>query len=112
MWRYEAVAEAVAREADLGSLAVCYTDDVGWKFEACYQRTSRQLIVNAGRLGEGFFSDRRRQLALLIHELAHHFGDHLEERYDDGLARLGAAAVEVALREPGLFHSLGVPPVG
>lgn len=103
MRRYEALAMAVAAEADIGRLTVNFTEDSGWGFEAVYQRDSRRLIVNAGRVGEDFFTSRRRQSELLIHELAHQYGDHLEEKYDDGLCRIGAALAEVALRRLDVF---------
>lgn len=105
MFRCEAIAEALAAEVGIDGLKVAYADDAGWPFAGTYNRTSRSLIINAGKVGSGFFDDRKAQLELLIHELAHHWGDHLEEAFDDALARIGAAAVALALRTPALFDT-------
>jgi hypothetical protein len=41
---------------------------------------------------------------LVIHELGHEYEpNHLSKNYNDALTRLGAAAVMLALENPGLF---------
>lgn len=46
---------------------------------------------------------RRDVLDLIIHELAHRGGHHLEVGFHDAMSALGARAVELALAHPGLF---------
>ena len=64
-----------------------------------------ELCFNVGRLGYKWFEQgiTRAVHELLIHEFAHDFGDHLTREFDDGLARLGAKMVEIALKDPGFF---------
>lgn len=68
----------------------------------------KRLCLNLGRLGHawfnGFDSDPVRVIDLLIHEFGHEYeGDHLSENYYNALTLLGAKAVVLALRDPGLF---------
>ena len=53
------------------------------------------------RLGKRWFrrDNLPEQLRLIIHELGHEFGGHLEASYYNGLARIGAALALVDPRE-------------
>lgn len=63
------------------------------------------LMFNVALLGAGFFAQGPTVEVnrLLIHEFAHEYGDHLEEKFDDAMARLGAKMVELALVDPDFF---------
>lgn len=67
------------------------------------------LTLNAAHLGPEvkFFAGRPSPAIneLLIHEFAHQFGDHLEEKFDDAMARLGAALADLALQNPTFFEA-------
>lgn len=63
------------------------------------------LTFNKARLPTGFFQygPDVESNKLIIHEFAHHYGDHLEEAFDDAMALLGAKLTDIALREPAFF---------
>lgn len=65
------------------------------------------LTLNRTLLGKGFFAKGPtiKVNELLIHEMAHQSGDHLEEKFDDAMAYLGAKMTDLALREPRFFLS-------
>ena len=64
-----------------------------------------RLCFNVSKLGYAWFDQGpcERVNDLLIHELAHEFGHHLTEEFDDGLSRIGAKMVQLALSEPAFF---------
>lgn len=65
----------------------------------------QNLCFNVGRLGFKWF-DQGINVAvndLLIHELAHEYGQHLTKEFDDGLSLIGAKMVELAMVEPEFF---------
>ena len=73
-------------------------NDVTWPFRAAYGKGV--LILNAGRLGHGWFSEKLDNIVeinqLIIHELGHHYsGDHLSSDYHDGLCVLGAKLTQL-----------------
>jgi hypothetical protein len=87
-------------------VSVEIANDVTWPFCGTYGKGA--LILNAGRLGHGWFSEKLDNIAeinqLIIHELGHHYsGDHLSSDYHDGLCVLGAKLTQLALSEPSLF---------
>jgi hypothetical protein len=86
--------------SDDGIFGVDFTLDKTWRFNAAYG--GRRLTVNIGLLGASFFAPERREerIRLLIHELAHEYGHHLEEGYHNALERIGARLVEIALTTP------------
>lgn len=89
----------VAEAAELDKPLVQFTKDVTWGFAAAYSKIG-EITVNAGRLGARWFQpvNRRAQVELLIHELGHHFGHHLESSYHDALCRIGASLATLAAR--------------
>lgn len=66
------------------------------------------LTFNVTLLGEGFFAKGPTVEVnrLLIHEFAHDEdgADHLTEKFDDAMARLGAQMIELALVDPDFFY--------
>ena len=100
--------------ADL-HIGIGFTSDVGWKFQAAYSMRevafddNGTIIFNAGRLGSRWFEQDnwRGQVELLIHELGHHWGQHLDSSYHEALCRIGRAAVEMALDRPEMFRRQG-----
>ena len=89
-------------------VAVNFTIDRGWKFNAAYSKGSENtgsIVFNEGRLGQQWFAkgawaDR---VELLIHELGHHWGQHLDSSYHEALCRLGRVAVELSINRPRFF---------
>ena len=59
------------------------------------------VSFNVSRLGRVWFhkSNQQAQLRLIIHELGHRFGGHLDEAYYNGLAKIGA---KLAVTHPDL----------
>ena len=97
------------RCADIDTVTVMFTHDRNWRFNAAYGRDSDRvghMYVNAGRLGSAFFGPpcRQEQLRLILHELAHHAGHHLEAAYHEALCQMGAALAILARDRPGLFR--------
>lgn len=78
---------------------------------ANYNAATAALCFNVGRLGYKWFDQGACEAVdeLLIHELAHQFGGHLTEEFDDGMARIGAMMKAIALREPEFFRKYEVP---
>jgi hypothetical protein len=70
---------------------------------ACYG--SRRLTFNVGRLNNGFFDEPIcvKTLDLIIHELGHEDGWHVEYDYHQLLTKLGAELTVLALKEPDFF---------
>lgn len=83
------------------SLHVEYTRDRTWKFNAAYSKTgsiSGTVYFNLSLLPPAFLTGPvHEQCRLLIHELGHHWGHHLEESYHEALCKLGALGIEFAL---------------
>jgi hypothetical protein len=67
------------------------------------------LTFNYARLGKAYFEAGVTEGLndLLIHEFAHHSGDHLTEAFDDAMSRIGAKMVSIALAEPEFFRKYG-----
>lgn len=86
---------------------ISITKDIKWPFGAAYSKTlsGAHLIFNAGRLGFGFFISREAQVNLLIHELAHQYGHHLEESYHEALCTIGTQIAFAAIASPSRFQS-------
>lgn len=87
---------------------VHFTPGRDWGFGAAYSREdegSGRVYFNVKLLGSEWFSVRnwQAQVELLIHELGHHFGQHLDSTYHAAICRLGAAAVALAVKAPKLF---------
>ena len=96
------------RAAGLDVLVV-FANDSQWPFTAVYSKTGPKtgtVTFNVGRLGRKWFisSELQDQLRLLIHELGHHWGHHLESSYHEGLCDVGSNLAMLALKEPGLFR--------
>ena len=70
---------------------------------ACYG--NRTLTFNVGRLNNGFFDKTVSKVTtdLIIHELGHENGWHVEYDYHQLLTRLGAELTMLALTEPEFF---------
>ena len=109
---YVRLVNALAERVDIEVL-VDFTMDRGWGFNAAYSPmvaggSSGHMTVNFRRLGAAWFapSNWQEQMKLIIHELGHHWGHHLEESYHKALCRLAAASVKLALDHPELFLTL------
>lgn len=86
-------------------LLVEINNDFSGNYAACFG--DNVLAFNVARLGKNWFEKSPLDPAvveLVIHELGHYYSlDHLDERYHDGLCRLGARLGRLALEEPALF---------
>jgi hypothetical protein len=91
------------------SIHVEFTRDRQWKFNAAYSKTgaiSGTVIFNLALLPPTFLTGPvHEQCRLLIHELGHHWGHHLEESYHEALCKLGALGIEFALNHKERFLS-------
>lgn len=100
-----AYAKCLARALLGCDIEVRIAREFGWNYCATYG--PGQLTFNLARcrqtLFEGGISDELNEL--LIHEFGHHYsGDHLSADYYDGLCRLGAKLLRLALEQPALFR--------
>lgn len=113
-----AFAELVNRVIDATDhprwVQVEFTADATWSCAGAYvcKRTKPDedglFVVNIGRLGKDFIDAQQRRedrIRLVIHELAHEYGHHLESGYHRALERIGACLVEVALGNPGYLRA-------
>jgi hypothetical protein len=72
---------------------------------ALAQYGNRELTVNVTKAGKEFFKNPVSVTTtdLLIHELGHENGTHIEESYHQLLTKLGAELIFLALKEPQFF---------
>lgn len=102
-----ALAKRLANGLLNADIAVSIASEPLWPFGATYGPGN--LVLNAGRLGRGWFGGPLAPvLGLLLHEFGHHFeSDHLSDGYHKALTRLGGAMAGLALSEPGVFERTG-----
>jgi hypothetical protein len=77
------------------------------RFNAAAAYGGRNMCFNVSGLGRQWFDGplRQEQVDLVIHELGHEYeSNHLSKNYNDALTRLGAKAVMLALKNPGMFN--------
>ncbi len=76
-----------------------------WESTVAAQYGNCTLTFNVGRLGRGFFKPRisTEILDLIIHELAHEEGRHIEAGYHEAMTKMGGQLVMIALKEPDFF---------
>lgn len=106
--RAAAFAAALAKKLLKLDIKVRVIDGKALSTLASWQRdsTTPVLTFNQAHLGPSFFAkgpEDEEVMHLLIHEMAHQFGDHLEEKFDDAMSRLGAQIFVLARREPAFF---------
>lgn len=87
-----------ARDVAELSIIVLFTDTPGWGFRAAYMKDTTsskhgQIIFNLAKLGEDFWDDLGAQYRLVLHELGHHFGGHLDESYHEAICRMAGKAL-------------------
>lgn len=77
-----------------------------WEGDRAAEFGNRVLRFNVETLGEKWFEDSVSAIVLdlLIHELAHHQGSHIERSYHDAMTALGGQLVMIALKEPEFFE--------
>lgn len=65
----------------------------------------QRLRFNVGKLPKSFFDNPKSKdvVELIIHELAHELGGHIDYNYQEMCCHLGAELVNIALREPDFF---------
>lgn len=101
------MATRLAQEIGIGNITVQMANEISWPFGATFG-TSKQLVLNVGRLGHKWFNVPTNLpgiLNLLIHEFGHYDGSsHLSEAYYDNLTRFGAATAVAALDHPEWFR--------
>lgn len=98
------LAQRLAQRLLQVAIAVDVANEPRWPFGATY--SPGHLVINAGRLGRGWFGGPiGRILDLLVHEFGHHStADHLSDAYHKALTRLAGAMTQLALEEPALFR--------
>lgn len=94
------VVDFAERIADLDA-TVLFTDDGKWNFKAAYQRAgdaAGTVIFNLAKLDEDFWVNDARKMKLVVHELGHHWGGHLDEAYHDAICRMAGRAIATGWR--------------
>lgn len=71
------------------AISVVLSDDRGWQFAGCYG--GGQIIINVARLTPDL--NDARTLAVVLHEFAHKYGDHLTHEFDSAIARIAAKMI-------------------
>lgn len=108
MVRFASMVIHLALELEGLDVSVIFANDVEWRFKAAYTKVSDRagnMTVNAGLLGVGFFlpASLDEQLRLFVHELGHHYGHHLEDKYHQALCRIAGNLAVAALDHPDWF---------
>ena len=110
MERLADYADGLARALLGHGVLVTFASDITWPYAATYAKSALvggELTFNVGKLGHAFFElplAAPAVTSLLLHELGHEFGHHLEASYHDGLCKLGSKLVDLALRQPEFFE--------
>lgn len=75
---------------------------------ADYSRTDKVLRFNVATLPKNFFDNpiSAKVTQLIIHELAHEHGGHIDYTYQEMCCLIGAKLVELALEEPNFFEMI------
>lgn len=86
------VADLTRNVAVIGIRKEVVVNFIRSKANAAAQYGNTTVTFNLSRLGRGWFEEENREehLRLIIHELGHEYGGHLEASYYNGLARIGA----------------------
>jgi hypothetical protein len=79
-------------------VSVLFTRTPGWDFRAAYSKATNEeqsgtITFNLAKLGEDFWDDPAKQFELIVHELGHHFGGHLDAGYHEALCRIAGKAI-------------------
>ena len=61
------------------------------------------LTFNIAKLGKEFFKKKLETTGLILHEIAHHKGNHTEHIYHETLTQMAQDLLLIALREPNFF---------
>jgi hypothetical protein len=110
MDRFADMAVTLADRAAGLTVTVVFANDSGWPFRAAYSGVKDgkvgRVIFNVAKLGRKWFisSELPNQLQLIIHELAHQWGHHLESSYHEATCEIGSNLAMLALKEPTLFR--------
>ena len=99
----ELVVDFAKKVARLDEISVLFTDDGGWRFRAAYQRTTDTtgtVIFNLAKLSEAFWVDDSQKMRLVVHELGHHWGGHLDEAYHEAICEMAGRAIADRWRTP------------
>jgi hypothetical protein len=78
-------------------VGILFTRDPDWGFRAAYSCSKDgvmigQIIFNLALLNEEFWGSEAKKVELILHEIGHHWGGHLDETYHQALCRIGANA--------------------
>lgn len=90
-------------------VTVLFTKTPGWNFRAAYGKTSEKtgiVTYNLALLDEAFWESPARQFELIVHELGHHAGGHLDEAYHKEICRIAGRAIAAA-QETGAWAVAG-----
>lgn len=72
------------------NIAVRLTKDRGWSFAAVYAKD--RVIFNVSHQPADIHNERT--LGVVLHEFAHHYGEHLTHAFDDGIAVISARLIK------------------
>lgn len=65
---------------------------------------NQMLTFNISKLGKAFFKNKLDTISLILHEIAHHKGNHTDHSYHDALTKMAEDLVKIALEEPAFFN--------
>lgn len=91
---------------------VSFTEDKGWPFRAAYTKQSSnhgKITFNLAKLDPLFMSSHENKVELLLHELGHHWGHHLDAVYHEKLTWMGARAVWMAIESKSFAQIFRAP---
>jgi hypothetical protein len=70
-------------------ILVVLTSDITWGFNGAYG--GGRVILNVAKMAANILATRT--LGVVLHEFAHHYGDHLTHAFDEGIANLSATII-------------------
>jgi len=101
--KFAKLSKKIAKEFLDVNLTVLFVKAGGTNTNADYG--NQTVRFNLSRLGNGFFDTINwKNLRLLIHELGHEKGGHIEHEYHYAITKLGGQLVVKALEEPSWFE--------
>ena len=76
-------------------VTVSFVSEPGIPFLAAYNKTGKKeglIIFNLAKLDDEFWDKKARQLEVIVHELGHHWGGHLDHTYHEAICRIAGNA--------------------
>lgn len=84
-------------------ISVVLANDSSWGFRGSFGDSTMHINVVKFNKNSFFTPASIESIDFICHELAHHYGGHLDATYHEALSRFAGVLTSKALREPGFF---------